>query len=120
MNLLAVALCLWMLETPPARADGLVDFAVNTIDDTLVTYFPNWKMAKAADFVFEVCDDLSCAPDTDCPITGLTIWNYGTASGGPGADVTAVYFNLACGNTNAWGIFRPRLTGHSSSIRQHG
>jgi len=102
VNFVAVALCLWMMEAPLARADGLVDFSADSTDDTLVTVFPNWRLAKAADFAIEVCDDLSCAPDTNCPISGLTIWNYGTASGGTGADITAVYFNLVCGNTNAW------------------
>ena len=102
MSFLAVAVCLGVMVAPPVRADGLVDLSADSSADSLLTFFPNWKMAKAADFTIEVCDDLACAPDTNCPITGLTIWNYGTASGGPASDITAVYFNLVCGTTNGW------------------
>ena len=60
-----VALCLWVMVPALARADGLVDFSADSSNDSLLTVFPNWKLAKAADFVVEVCDDLSCAPDTN-------------------------------------------------------
>ena len=95
-QVVVLALGMW---SATAKADGLIDISADSTTDTLLTYFPNWKLAKAADFDVDICDDTTCAPDTNCPITGLTIWNYGTASGGPGADVTAVYFNLVCGKT---------------------
>ncbi len=85
----------------PARADGLVDISADSTTDTLLTYFPNWRNAKAADFDVFICDDTTCAPDTNCPITGLTVWNYGTATGGAAGDLTRVLFNLVCGGTNS-------------------
>ena len=100
MNLLFVALCLWVPAVAPA--DGVIDFAADASTDSLFTYFPNWRLAKAADFVVEICDDISCAPDTNCPITGLTLWNYGTASGGATGDITNVVFELLCGKADYW------------------
>jgi len=103
MNLLAAALCLWVMKAPPACADGVVWITADATTDSLVTYFPNWRMAKAADFFVEICSDIDCpAPDDNCPITGLTIWNYGTASGGPTGDITAVYFHVVCGKADVW------------------
>jgi len=102
MNSLAIAMCLWAVLVPSARADGMVDISADSTQDTLMTYFPNWRMAKAADFTIEICDDLSCPGTPDCPIVGVTIVNYGTALGGAGSDITNVYFNLVCAATNQW------------------
>jgi hypothetical protein len=66
---------------------------------TYETVFPNWSKAPVAAFGLWEWDD---AWSTWCPnssITGITIFNYGTASGGAAGDITTVYFQLQCGTS---------------------
>ncbi len=91
-----------------APADGLIDAWPNPIapfdGDTL---FPNWVRAPTAAFqLYEACDctlDLDKCPNTgdpDCTesrIVGITIMNFGTASGGATGDIRNVYFRIVCG-----------------------
>ncbi|MEK7476459.1 MAG: DUF11 domain-containing protein [Candidatus Coatesbacteria bacterium] len=91
------------LSGAPALADGLLDETPNTASDTLTTVFPNWARAPAAFFDLTICDDVTCPFCTAGDIQSVTLFNYGSASGGAGGDISGVYFNLFCGKTNAWG-----------------
>ncbi|MEK7767384.1 MAG: hypothetical protein AAB368_14235, partial [bacterium] len=85
----------------PAAADGIIDLYTDTAPpfDTYPVLFPNWKLAPAASFL------IGEQPDTINPcaasLTGITIFNYGTASnpglGGAVGDLAGVYWQLECG-----------------------
>jgi uncharacterized repeat protein (TIGR01451 family) len=99
----AVAAALALACPVPSAADGLLDLTPLTANDTLTTLFPNWTQALAAQFSLQVCSDTLCPGCLTGNIQSLTIYNYGNATGGAGGDLSAVYFNLLCGKTNAWG-----------------
>jgi len=90
------------VATGPAGADGLLDMwpdpqpPFNSYD----TVFPNWVQFPAAAFELWVQDDITDVTCTDGPIAGVTILNYGTATGGAAGDLTNVYFAVECGSTN--------------------
>jgi len=76
-------------------ANSVPPFATNKI------LFPNWVRTPAAAFTIMECDDVTCSWALNSPLVGLTIMNYGSASGGPGADITDLYFQLVCNGTNS-------------------
>ncbi len=94
--------CGWLAD--PASADCLIGISPNTLPpfSTTDTLFPNWLRAPAAAFLLEECDDTVCGIAT-ANITALTIFNYGTASGGPTGDIRGVYWELQCGSKTATG-----------------
>jgi hypothetical protein len=69
--------------------------------DDYATLFPNWVRVPAASFELWEMDDTSASWCTDGPIVGVTILNYGNATGGAGGDLTNVYFSIYCGSTNS-------------------
>lgn len=58
--------------------------------------FPNWEKVHVGSFSMVLCDSLTCNWRTDERITGVTVFNYGTAGT---ADIKAVYWQGACGAT---------------------
>src|SRR5690349_13069383 len=82
------------LAAAGARADCLLEEAPDTTADNLTALFPNWKSALAGEFNITVCTDGVCPGTPACNITGLTVFNYGTANGT--TDITAVTFSLWC------------------------
>ncbi len=100
IRMAAIAMC--VLAADAARADGFVDFLANPIApfSNYQTIFPNWYHVPQSSFVIGECDDLTCGCPTSS-ITGLTMMNYGTASGGAAGDIKAMYFQLICGGTNS-------------------
>ena len=72
----------------------------NSVQDV----FPNWVMLPTSYFIITECDDVTCSWCTAGPLTGLTILNYGTASGGPAGDIRNVYFRITCPNKTDSGI----------------
>src|SRR5947207_2513982 len=97
-----------------ARADGLIDFSPNAIPpfNVIDTLFPNWGMAPTSAFQFEECDDTVCTGSTNCPITGLTMMNYGTATGGAAGDIRGMYFLITCGGKTNSGILPMTYAGN--------
>ena len=86
-----------------ARADFIMDVTGTAVPpfSTWTTVFPNWKMLPTSSFTITECDDTACSWCIDAPIVGVTILNYGTASGGPAGDITGMYFQVLCGATNS-------------------
>src|SRR6185436_6594526 len=83
------------------RADGIIDIGENSVPPfdagTHPVLFPNWLAAHVSSFWVWECDDAVCTTCTASAFTGLTVVNLGTATGGPGADITGVYWNYGCG-----------------------
>jgi len=65
---------------------------------SLYTIYPNWVQAPVGAFTIYECDDTTCNWCTDSAIVGVTILNYGTATGGAGGDITGAYFAISCGS----------------------
>jgi len=97
----ALLACL-LFQAVPARGDCILDVFSNPVPpfSTNKNLFPNWQRAPAAAFSLSICDDVTCSWGTNGPIVGITIMNYGSATGGPGADITGLYFQLVCDATN--------------------
>ncbi len=81
------------------------DLGVNSSAAVRPYLFPNWQQAEAAVFDTLWCSSFECPGLTDATIVGLTILNYGTASGGPGGDIAAMYACFDC--SSAIGPCRP-------------
>jgi hypothetical protein len=98
----ALLACL-LFHPYPAGADCIQDVYSNSVApfSTTKIFFPNWIQAPAASFTILECDDVTCSWATNAPVVGLTIMNYGNATGGPGADITGMYFQLVCDTTNS-------------------
>ncbi|MEK7477638.1 MAG: hypothetical protein AAB152_18620 [Candidatus Coatesbacteria bacterium] len=64
-----------------------------------VSVFPNWYHAPVASFQIMDCGEVSC-PGAN-PIVGVTIVNYGTASGGATGDITGVSFRITCNTSDS-------------------
>jgi len=99
---LAVGLAVWLcLPVFPSslRADGIIDVGSDSgppFDaSTYPVLFPNWRVAPISTYWIYECDDITCAGCTTSNITGLTVFNYGTAAGG--TDLTGAYFSYVCG-----------------------
>jgi len=83
----------------PGHADCIQDVYPGTLDTFNIpsALFPNWVRAPAAGFMIEDCDDTICTTCLTSNISGVTIYNYGTATGGATGDITGLFFNYACG-----------------------
>lgn len=83
----------------PACADYLNDLAPHHVPpfSTMKEVFPNWERAPVAAFSLVECDDAVCAACPTSTIVGVTMLNYGTASGGAGGDIPGLYFQIVCG-----------------------
>ena len=96
MTVLSLAVIMSFCVPKSVHSDGLTDIypaADDNFSDT--TVFPNWvDVPTSAFYVWEMDDVLGCAASN---ITGLTIVNFGTASGGPTGDIRDMYFIYACG-----------------------
>jgi uncharacterized repeat protein (TIGR01451 family) len=88
--------------TGPVRADSINDVGGNPSPpfNNYSAVFPNWTMLPTSSFTIWECADIDCAWCLDSSIVGITMMNYGTASGGPGKDITGMYFKILCGSTN--------------------
>jgi uncharacterized repeat protein (TIGR01451 family) len=87
-----------------AGADCVLDVALNSAApfSTYKTVFPNWQGVPISTFTIQVCDDAVCGCPSG-PITGLTILNYGTASGGAAGDIGNLYAEIRCfSKTDNW------------------
>src|SRR5688572_33246601 len=82
----------------PAAADCLLEETPNTLSDNLTVVYPNWQKALVAEFNLTVCTDGVCPGTPNCNITGVTVYNYGDATGL--TDLSAMYFNMSCGKTS--------------------
>ncbi len=93
------------------RATGLLDVAPDAVPpfSTIDTIFPNWVQAPTTSFQLLECDDAICG--TGCNITGLTILNYGTATGGAAGDVRGMYWLMTCGSKTNTGILPMTFAG---------
>ncbi|MEK7474812.1 MAG: hypothetical protein AAB152_04165 [Candidatus Coatesbacteria bacterium] len=80
-------------------ADGIYDVGSDSVppfdSNTYPVLFPNWRVAPISTYWIYECDDITCAGCTTSNITGLTVFNYGTAAA-PG-DLAGAYFNYVCG-----------------------
>ena len=85
-----------------AGADGILEISERpNLGFQRTTFFPNWNMVPTASFMLLECPDTVCLSCTASSIVGLTVVNYGTATG---ADIPSVYFNIVCGTKNNSGI----------------
>jgi uncharacterized repeat protein (TIGR01451 family) len=85
-----------VLNEPPAHA-CLADFTVDAGNPTGFTLFPNWTRAKVSQFDLIYCDSATCPWGFDGSLVGLTVLNYGSATGGAGGDLANLYFCGGCG-----------------------
>jgi len=88
---------------PPAGADCILDVwpgSTVTFDPPPIL-FPNWVQAPTAGFMLYECDDVTCASCATSNLTGVTIMNYGTATGGVTGDLTGMYLSYVCGTQNS-------------------
>ena len=83
---------------PVAHADGILDVYPGTgvTFDPSPVLFPNWVKAPTAGFMIYECDDLTCPFCPTSSIKGVTIYNYGTATGGGTGDITGLYYSYVC------------------------
>ena len=89
-----------MVGTVPIHADGIIDVWPGAVVDFPVSslLFPNWVKAPTGAFMIYECDDAVCTTCTTSNITGVTIFNYGTATGSATGDVRGMYFSYVCGS----------------------
>jgi len=105
----------WILAGGYARAEYFNDAYASSVPpfSDIDTLFPNWLMAPATAFLIDDCDPTICAWGcADDSIRGLTILNYGTASGGAAGDIRNVYFSVVCGSKNNFGPFQMTFAGN--------
>ncbi|MEK7477596.1 MAG: hypothetical protein AAB152_18395 [Candidatus Coatesbacteria bacterium] len=95
----ALAAC-WLLVAGAGRANYFNDAYASSVPpfSDIDTLFPNWVQAPAAVFTLDDCDATICTWCTTDQIVGLTVLNYGTASGGGTGDIRGVYFDVVCGS----------------------
>ena len=82
-----------------ARADFINDVTVTATApfNTYQVLFPNWVAAPLMELALDECDDAVCTWCTTSNLTGVTIMNYGTATG---SDLTRMFFEINCGKTS--------------------
>jgi len=99
LGTLAATLGVFLL-TSPTRADCVLDVypRPEPAFSAYTTVFPNWATIPISSFSILLCDDSSCPTCPSGPITGITLVNYGTATGGTGGDVANLYCWLSCGS----------------------
>ena len=80
-----------------ARAE-IVDIESDDSSPPADFIFPNYKQYPVSLFDSEWCDATVCTGpgDTQATITGITMMNYGTATGGPTGDITGMYVCFDC------------------------
>ena len=80
------------------RADYIDDVVPNPMApfNSFKFVYPNWTMLPTSSFSIMECDDVLCAWCLTSNIIGVTMMNYGTATGGPGADIAGMYFITQC------------------------
>ncbi|MEK7475873.1 MAG: hypothetical protein AAB152_09630 [Candidatus Coatesbacteria bacterium] len=103
MNFLLATAVVLAGATGPAVADYKYDILANPVApfSSYSYIFPNWTKVPQSSFMIVECDDTSCSWCPSASMTGLTIFNYGTASGGPLGDVKALYWQMVCGSSNS-------------------
>lgn len=74
----------------------MADLNVDSSSPPAFYLFPNWTRARVASFNLVYCDALTCPWGFDGSITGMTILNYGTATGGAAGDLTGLYWCGGC------------------------
>ncbi|MEK7765613.1 MAG: hypothetical protein AAB368_05190, partial [bacterium] len=74
----------------------ITDVGVDTDSPPADFVFPNWVKATVAIFNLEWCDAATCPGSTDATIEGLTLINYGNATGGAAGDITGMYACFDC------------------------
>ncbi len=79
-------------------ADGIID-VVGSPDAAFsgTALFPNWVDAPTASFAILECADATCPACANHSFRGLTVLNYGSATGGAGGDITGLSFWIKCG-----------------------
>jgi len=83
-------------------ADGILDvYPGSDPEFAPFAVFPNWYRTPIADLYLWECDDITCSGCTASSLRGVTITNYGTATGGAGGDITGLYFRYYCGSASA-------------------
>ena len=97
-----------------SSADCVLNIFANPMPpfSTFTVLFPNWTRAPTASFMLEECDDVVCSWCASSSLSGLTIVNYGTASGGAAGDITGMYFNYVCGTKGVTAIVTMTFAGN--------
>jgi len=96
-----VTLFLSTLAPGTSLGDGVIAVWPGSLALSTANLFPNWVRAPVATFTFGECDDVTCSGCTTSSITGLTLVNIGSAQGGAGGDIGAVYFRITCGKIDS-------------------
>ncbi len=104
-------LLLLLLAPGPAAARVLYDVAPDAVPpfSSIDTLFPNWLMAPTTSLQLLEGDDTI---DATCVINGLTMMNYGSATGGPAGDIRGMYFLMTCGSKTNSGIIAMTFAGN--------
>ncbi len=83
-----------------AASACIVDLSADDASPPADFLYPNWQRVKTSIFDAEMCDSVTCPPpDSEANITGITILNYGTATGGAAGDLTGMYVCWDCSLT---------------------
>jgi len=95
-----------LLPAGSVRSDCILDVYQNPVApfSGLYTIYPNWIQAPVGAFTIYEGDDTTYSWCPTSSITGLTMFNYGTATGGATGDITGAYFNINCGSKTNSGI----------------
>jgi len=96
----AAVFILAALGAGPAIA-CILDLFVNSYPPKYGFLFPNWRRAEVTVFDTEWCGSGACPGATDGTFRGVTLVNYGTATGGLGGDITGVYMCFYCTRSTA-------------------
>ncbi len=90
--------CAFGCAAAAARADCLIDAYEVNPSPFPATLFPNWIRAPVASFTLWVGDDLTYPGCPTGTFVGVTVFNYGSATGGVGGDLAGLYFKPDCGD----------------------
>ena len=102
---LAGLLAVLALLPPVSRADCVQEMFSDSAFDNITSVFPNWVDVPTSSFWMWECEDvdLYCA-QTPCAtgnLRGVTMVNYGTATGGAGNDIIGMSFVWYCNGGTA-------------------
>jgi uncharacterized repeat protein (TIGR01451 family) len=89
---------------PRASRACILDMYLSGSNPTFSRIFPNWTNTPITAFDMVYCDAVTCLGYEQGDLAGLTILNYGTATGGATGDLTNMYFYVFC---TAWGAKSP-------------
>ncbi len=98
-----------LLFAPGPGSACLLDIGLNGNSPSFTYLFPNWTKTDVTDFDLQFCDTTTCPGYADGDITGLTIFNYGTATGGGAGDLGNVYVCFGCSRSSG-GACTPTYT----------